>query len=591
MILYTILHLKNYQTDITEYLDELEVILQEIAALPKNSEKAVQLILRKYPKDKKGVFAKDELVAAYRELVKIGKLKANQDLLNRIKLKPTRTMSGVTTVTVLTKPFPCPGTCIFCPNDVRMPKSYLTNEPGAQRAERNLFDPYLQVYNRLLAIFNAGHNTDKVELIILGGTWSFYPETYQIWFIQRCFDALNDFGVIDQRGLVQTKNIFGGNVKSATKQTTKNYNQVITSLVQSQAASFIAPEEQSTWNQLISAQEKNEAAKSRCVGLVIETRPDFITEAEVIRMRKLGATKVQIGIQSLNDHVLKLNKRGHNVAATAKAFELLRLGGFKIHAHWMPGLYGSDVAADIIDYQKLWQLEFQPDELKLYPVSVIKNTELNLLFEQGKFQPYNYEQTLEVLAETMKNTPRYCRITRVIRDIPSQDIVSGNKFTNFRQIAELDLAKRGLQCQCIRCREVRKEEVKETDLVLDVITYETTISQEFFLSFKTKKSDKIAGFLRLSLIKNHNQNNFITELQGAAMIREVHVYGQVVAIGEHSIGKSQHLGLGTKLIKAAEKLANKNGYYQIAVISAIGTRKYYQKLGYEKEGMYLLKGI
>jgi elongator complex protein 3 len=468
-----------------------------------------------------------------------------------------------------------------------MPKSYLSDEPGAQRAEMNSFDPYLQTFNRLKAIQSIGHDTEKIELIVLGGTWSFYPVEYQIWFIKRCFEAMNDFGIRDQRDAVRAKNIF----KEAANQTEwhtgnkrKTYNEIISAVSLKESKKFFSDDELSTWDELFEQQTINETARSRCVGLVIETRPDYIDEAEVIKIRKLGATKVQIGIQSLDDRVMDLNKRGHGRKETEQAIKLLRQAGFKIHAHWMPNLYGSSVENDIADYRRLWDESIRPDELKIYPMSIIKNTEVFDLYQKGEFTPYSYEELLHVLTNTIPETPRYCRLTRIIRDIPSTDIVAGNKLTNFRQIAEEELKKAKTRCQDIRSREIRHAEVTMDELEQEVLEYNSSAGKEFFISYRTIADDKIAGFLRLHL---PDSTNFVEELDGKAIIREVHVYGQVVGIGQKHDGKSQHLGLGTKLMDKAKEIALLNGFSEIAVISAIGTREYYRKKGFIQTGLYM----
>jgi elongator complex protein 3 len=613
--------MKSYQFDYTQYLHQLVPILQEIEASPRLDVKTWNRLLKKYNKDGVGIFSKDNLVIAYQALAGTHGLQPlNEEFLHKIQMKPTRTISGVTPVTVLTKPFPCPGKCIFCPNDIRMPKSYLADEPGAQRAERNSFDPYLQTYNRLLAFRNTGHSTDKVEIIVLGGTWSYYPESYQIWFIKECFRALNDFGLnkddrerIEKtytqmhssleklktdhhhlKGPVPTNNpelnkkdfqpftIHGDELK-------KTYNQTVSEI-------YTAPErlggfdqyQSATWDELFAEHTHNETALYRCVGLVVETRPDNISEAEVLRIRKLGCTKTQIGFQSLNDEVLRKNNRGHDVAATRTAVNLLRQAGFKIHAHWMPNLHGSSVELDKKDYQTLFNdPDFKPDELKIYPCSLIESAELMQYFQRGEWRPYSEEELLEILSYALTHTPGYCRLTRVIRDIPSTDIVVGNKKTNFREIAERELTRLGTQSHDIRAREIKGMKVTMDDLHLDLIEYTTSVSTEVFLQYVTSEN-KIAGFLRLSL---PTKQNFIDELKECALIREVHVYGQSVGIGKHSTGKAQHLGLGSLLIESAKKLAAEKNFSKLAVISAIGTREYYRKRGFSDGQLYQIANI
>lgn len=589
---FNVLNLDSaYNFDPKPHIGDLKFLLSKIQDLETVDTKSLHKVLKMRPKHGEGFYSKDELISGYRYLIEHELIQVDKGLEDKLKMKPIRTQSGVATVTVLTKPFPCPGKCIFCPNDVRMPKSYLSDEPGAQRAERNNFDPYLQTFNRLTALENIGHNTDKLELIVLGGTWSFYPEKYQIWFIKECFRAMNDFGVRDGREHVEAQNIFeeADKIPAQTESgRNRSYNEIIDEVEKNHGESLISEREMCDWDELIEQHKLNENADSRCVGLVIETRPDYIDEEEVIKIRRLGATKVQIGIQSLQDDVMLANMRGHGRSETVKAIQLLRLAGFKIHAHWMPNLYGSDVQKDIADYQELWHPNIRPDELKIYPTSIIGNTELYELYKRGKYRPYTYEQLLEVLTKIMPTTPRYCRLTRVVRDIPSTDIVAGNKLTNFRQIAEEEITNQGKKCECIRCREIRDIKVVESDLQVEVIGYDTGIGKELFISYRTIDSDKICGFLRLALPDHQlSDEHFMPELQNKAIIREVHVYGKVVGIGKKHAGRSQHLGLGTRMIKLALEEASNSGYNQIAVISAIGTKEYYRKLGFKESGLYM----
>jgi len=559
------------------------------------------------------LYSRDELIRAYRTYAGTDGLPPfDGALIQRLRLKPVRTSSGVTPVTVLTKPFPCPGECIFCPNDVRMPKSYLSDEPGAQRAEQNSFDPYLQTMSRLTAYYNIGHPTEKIEIIILGGTWSFYPETYQLWFVKRIFDALHDYGAGIDRSVKIEGMLFEQSQLHPLRNTThvdvhgeqldKSYNQIVQSIYEAEmhrsrdVMTHILHDgherspldEYATWDELEAAHRFNETAPSRCVGLVIETRPDQISAEEVLRVRRLGCTKVQIGFQSLNDTVLKMNRRGHNVAATRRAVRLLRSAGFKIHAHWMPNLYGSSPQADVEDYQRMFDdPDFRPDELKIYPCSLIESAELMRHYKNGTWEPYSHQALLDTLIECLRATPEYCRLTRIIRDIPGTDIVDGNKLTNFRQIVEDTLKKRGERSRDIRAREVRYQQVVAGDLHLDEQWYDGGIGQEVFLQFITDTRE-IAGFLRLSL---PTCDPITPELAGAAMIREVHVYGQAIDIGEVSSGKAQHAGLGTQLIERAATLAQEHGYARLAVISAVGTRAYYRKRGFIDGVLYQMRTL
>lgn len=478
-------------------------------------------------------FSKSQLVRAYNELCERGWLEFDPDVTTAIQLKPTRSQAGVTVVTVLTKPYPCPGKCIFCPTDVRMPKSYLHDEPGAMRAERHAFDPFEQTSARIEALEKIGHPIDKIELLILGGTWSSYRRDYQEWFVKRCLDALNE-------------------VEAET---------------------------------LSEAQAVNAMGERRNVGLVVETRPDHIDADELRWFRKLGVTKVQIGIQSLDDRILKLNNRGETVQDTRNAIRLLRLAGFKIHAHWMPNLLGATPDSDIKDFALLWQdPALRPDELKIYPCMLLENAELYEYWQRGEYQPYSEEEITEILIACKTQVPPYVRINRVVRDIPTTNVVEGLKKANLRQIAQQRMAERGLKCQCIRCREIKRRYVNFDELSFRNLRYETDATVEHFLSFETDQH--IAGFLRLSLPKSEVHLP-IEQLTGQAMIREVHVYGPAIPIGESSTGQAQHIGLGSRLIVEAKKLAQHAGYQRIAVISAIGTQEYYAKHGFELDGLYM----
>lgn len=355
---------------------------------------------------------------------------------------------------------------------------------------------------------------------------------------------------------------------------------------------FFRENEQATWIELEQVQKINESSYCRNVGLVIETRPDFITKKELMKIRRLGATKVQIGVQSLSDSVLKMNKRGHDSKKTKNAFALLRLGGFKIHAHWMPNLYGSNITKDIQDYKRLWKKSFCPDELKIYPTSIIKNTDLYELYQEKKYRPYSQKELVQILISTIPKTPRYARLTRIIRDIPSTNIEAGNKTTNLRQIVEQKIHQQGKKLTDIRSREIKLRNVKIEHIDLEIIQYKTSVGTEYFLSYLTKKDDKIIGFLRLfHPIKSLSKKNYFKELQNCAIIREVHVYGQVVGIGNYLPGRVQHLGLGTKLIQKACELSKNKNWRKIAVISAIGTREYYRKRGFYDEGLYVIKKL
>lgn len=501
------------------------------------------------------VLSKAALVAAYNEMTARGELSPDKSLLERIRMKPVRTLSGVTTVTVLTKPYPCPGQCIFCPTDVRMPKSYLPDEPGAMRALEHDFDPYTQVRSRLEALEALGHPTDKIELLILGGTWSAYRRDYQEWFIRRCFDAMNTSApLIPFKFGWDSQNFWGGQEGGLT-----------------------------------TAQTLNETAPHRNVGLVIETRPDEITPKELAWLRYLGVTKVQMGAQSLDDRILEMNKRGHSAAETLKATTLLRAAGFKIVLHWMPNLHGATPESDRADFARLWD-GFCPDEIKIYPNQLLANAELYEVWQRGEYRPYTTQELIDLIADIKPSVPRYCRINRVIRDIPSTNVVEGNKRTSLRQDVHESMKRRGTKCNCIRCREVRGTQVDVSALRLDDLVYAAARAEEHFLSFITP-DDRIAGFIRLALPAKESPSTGLSDLEGAALIREVHVYGQSLPVGAEGNGAAQHTGLGTRLLQEAEKIARARGFRRMAVIAAVGTRKYYLDRGFERGELYLVKDL
>jgi elongator complex protein 3 len=497
-----------------------------------------------------GYVSKSALVASYHQLVGQGEWQADEAILAAIRLKPVRTLSGVTTVTVLTKPYPCPGTCIFCPDDIRMPKSYLPDEPGAMRALEHGFDPYTQVESRLEALASVGHPTDKVELLILGGTFSAYRRDYQARFVRRCFEAMNT-------------------PLSAHRLPSEGERKEVDGLVE--------------------AQRLNETASHRNVGLSVETRPDEIRPAELAWFRSLGVTKIQMGVQSLDDRILELNQRGHTVAEAHQATALLRAAGFKIVLHWMPNLLGATPDSDRADFPRLWE-GLCPDEIKIYPTQLLETAPLYDYWRRGEYHPYSTGDLVSLIADVKTSIPRYCRVNRIIRDIPSPHVVAGNKRTSLRQDVLAEMARRGTHCDCIRCREVRGGKVDTTTLRLDDLVYHPDGAEEHFLSFITPE-DKITGFLRLSLPGRDSPPTGLADLNGAAIIREVHIYGQSLAVGEEQSGAAQHAGLGTRLLVEADRLAGLKGYRRMAVIAAVGTRQYYLERGFKRGELYLVKEL
>ncbi|MDR0462789.1 MAG: tRNA uridine(34) 5-carboxymethylaminomethyl modification radical SAM/GNAT enzyme Elp3 [Pseudomonadales bacterium] len=584
-------------------------------------------IMRQFPKDETSAqpfFNKSEILAYYNknksiffengEIDKKLDFKVKQALL----VKPIRTQSGVATVTVLTKPWTCPGQCIFCPSDIRMPKSYLVDEPGAQRAEINYFDPYLQVASRLQNLAQMGHNLNKIELIVLGGTWHDYPLVYQHWFISELFRALNDFEVgnliklnfemekrqesyekinkeseiVGELHLTKDRNINQKNWHKAQEEINQGeavYNKQVEKLyLQSLNYEEQTKFQRADLKDLKHVQKINETAAARCVGLVIETRPDMISIENLKLLRAHGCTKVQIGVQSVNDEILRQNGRGITAERIAESFALLRLFGFKIHGHFMANLLGANPDLDIADYREFVTNEkYLPDEVKVYPCSLIESATLMNFYLKKLWQPYSEKELMRVLVANLLATPAYMRITRMIRDISSDDIVVGNKKTNFRQMVEAEIKKQGGEIREIRNREIKNSSLDGEEIELQEIIYDTVVSQEIFLQFVTEKTKKLVGFLRLSLPKESEFFGKINndELSAKnAMIREIHVYGQVAKWGDRT--NSQHLGIGSKLIKRAIAISKENNYKKLNVISAVGTREYYRKQGFADGEMY-----
>lgn len=506
---------------------------------------------------KRTPFTNVELIRAYRSLLSEGVIEDQPEFMKLLRKRGVRSKSGIASVTVITKHYACPGTCIFCPNEPKMPKSYLSNEPAVMRAILNDFDAFRQTRNRLESLEISGHHTDKIDVIVSGGTFSYYPREYQKEFTLGIFRALNSEKFISEEEYSIPNTKKGGTLEEE--------------------------------------QKINETAKHRCIGLSFETRPDYVTEEEIINLRNLGCTKVEIGVQSLNDEVLKLNKRGHNVAETQRAFQLLRDAGFKINAHMMPNLYGSNMENDLNDFRELFENPaYKPDWLKIYPCMVVPWSELAKIFERGEYKPYTDSELTDLIIRLKQIVPEYCRITRLYRDIPAPTVLGGCKISNLRQLVHEKMGKMGIKCRCIRCREIKDEKIDGTRVDLRVQEFEASGGHEFFISFNDSERDKLCSLLRLRFTSYAMKGDphFIRELEGASIIREVHTYGEQVRVASTAEGgASQHVGLGRRMIAEAERISKEAGFKKIAVISGIGVREYYRKLGYELEGSYMVKNF
>lgn len=551
-----------------EILESFILRSQEISnndKSPEAQQKELSKLKNQFSKEYKIPNIKNvDIVEAYLETVSKGIIEKDVKLETLISKRKIRSESGVAVITNQTKPFSCPGKCTYCPTEPNMPKSYLSNQPASMRAVLNKFDAFNQTQNRLASLKATGHKVSKIEMIIIGGTWSFLPKDYQEEFIKDCYDALN-------------QGLEGANIKQVGE-------------------FFKCPtiERKEFSKNLEEALLKNERAKSRMVGLTLETRPDFITKKEIARMRDYGCTRVEIGVQSLFDDVQDICQRGHYREHAAKATKLLKDAGFKISYHLMPGLPGSNKEKDIETVQLTFQDDrFKPDLVKFYPCMVTKYSKLAQTYKEGGFEPLNEEQVKPILIEMKKLVPRYCRITRLVRDIPKESIVAGLTTINLRQIIHEDMKEMGIKCECIRCREIKTSNLDIENVEYDEMQYPASDGIEYFLTYKERVKDKLISLLRLRIPSQHfsKEEHFITELEGCALIREVHTYGMHTSLGKND-GNSQHFGFGKKLIQKAEEICIKNyGIKKLAVIAGVGVREYYEKLGYKKIGTYMIKDI
>jgi elongator complex protein 3 len=445
--------------------------------------------------------------------------------------KAARTISGVTPVAVMAKPFPCPGKCVYCPSSPEAPKSYTMESPAVLRARSCGFDASKQVEIRLGTLAEMGHARDKIELIVMGGTFLSYPCDYQYQFVKHCYDALNG----------------------------------------------------TSSNSLEEAKKLNECAEHRCVGLCIETRPDFCGDEEIARMLDFGATRVELGVQSLDDEIHRMTKRGHGVAEIISATRRLRDRGFKVYYHWMPGLPGSTPEHDLeLSRQLFDDARFRPDGLKLYPTLVVRGSELESWYRDSHYRPYHDNVMIDLLVAIKTLIPKYVRISRLMRDIPGKFIVAGSRDLALRGTVKKKMQEAGVRCSCIRCREYghrRRDNWPIGRPYLTRLDYETTAGKEILLSYEDE-SETLFGLLRLRVS------------QQKAVVRELHVYGPEVPLGERAEQSAQHHGLGEQLLREAEGITRKElKADRLSVLSGVGARSYYHSLGYSLQGAYMIKKL
>jgi elongator complex protein 3 len=446
-------------------------------------------------------------------------------------IKPTRTISGVTPVAVMLPPKKCEhGTCVYCPS-LDAPQSYTPKSPAVLRAIELNYNPFKQVVSRLNSFKAMNHPTDKIELIVMGGTFLSFPEKFQHNFIKKCYDALNE-------------------------KSSKDLNE---------------------------AKKLNEKAKHRCVALCIETRPDICSDKEIERMLEFGATRCELGVQIIDDDIYKKINRGHTVKDVVAATARLKDAGFKVGYHIMPGLPGSNHKKDLEMFKKLFSdKRFMPDQIKIYPCQVIKGSELEKWYHKGEYAPYTEDEILDLLIKMKKIVPEYCRIMRVMREIPPAYLVAGAKHIDLRKVLQERMQKEKKICKCIRCREIgfveRDGKIKiNWNLHLDTSDYSASDGKEYFLQL-VNPIHVIFALCRLRI------------KDGEAMIRELHTFGKQVALKEHS-NEIQHHGLGKQLMNEAESIAKKENCNLIRVISGVGVREYYRKLGYSLSGEYMTKNL
>lgn len=493
-----------------------------------------------------------------------------------LKKKPTRTMSGVAIVAVMCHPHKCPhGRCFYCPESDIAPPSYTGEEPAALRGRMYEFHPYVQCFNRLKQLKKIGHPIDKVELIIMGGTFPSRDLSYQQWFVSQCLKAMCDFGLImENKPTNYDYNLDYDEIREFEKGVLKTYP----------PNDYVLIED---------VQKVNENSKVRCVGMTFETRPDYCKHDHTNRMLDFGVTRVELGVQTLSDELYTKIKRGHTIADVIEANQLLRDSAIKVAMHMMPGLF-SDQKQDLKMFKQLFTDDnFKPDMLKIYPCLVTKGSELYDMWERGEYAPYTDEEAVELITKVKAILPKWVRTMRIQRDIPSTLIEAGVKKSNLGELVYNNLEKEHINCQCIRCREIghkkTSQEYSLDDFELFKEKYVACNGEEYFLSIEDYNEESIAGFIRLRLPSKDHFRDEITDT--TALIRELHVYGNMIKIGGKNPRIGQHTGFGERLLKEAENIAIDNGKDEVAIISGIGTRNYYRKFGYEKVGPYMKKKI
>ena len=547
-------NIEDIHTDsVIQYKKEFEPYVLDLLAFDETMNWSIfsRKLMKKYKFSKipKAV----DVSCIYRTLLRHGKIERNKKLEEKIIAKKSMGMSGVTVVTIATKPdrFSCNYDCYYCPNEPNQPRSYLSDEFVLTHANKFEFDVVKQFYRRGHVLYHMEHGFDKLEVIIIGGTWSCYSESYQLEFIRDIYYSANIFYDMMDKKPVRDR------------------------------------------MDLESEKQMNEISQCRIISLTLETRPDRITPAEIVKFRKYGATKIQIGVQHLDDEILRGVNRLCYYQDTVRAIKLLKDNGFKIDIHIMPNLPHSTPAKDIEMFRRIiTEPDLQADQWKIYPCEVMPYTKIAEWYREGKYIPYHETELVNVIKYALENVPYHIRINRIIRDFIPQSVIAGIENFSMRSDIQMEMQKHGIQCKDIRVREVKDKNFDENDIEVVIRKYFASHGLEYFISHESKDRKTLYSLLRLRINDIHNECVF-PRLKNCAFIREIHTYGKMICHGEKpSECASQHKGLGKQLMDIAEKISKNCGYTEICVISGVGCVNYYKKLGYEKtEGDYLIKTI
>ena len=562
------------ETNDTSLLDEilLALIVTESVVTKDDFHRLKNSILAKYRRENTPTAV--ELIAQYNAGVQNGEYADIPRVRKVLRKRAIRSLSGVSVISLLTKFWGCPGKCIYCPTYDNLPKSYITDEPAVQRAEMNQFDPFRQVQNRLQSLAMTGNAITKCDVRVIGGTWSVYPREYQEDFIKNIYDAHT---VFSEKWKVKSEKSEQWNPYSIPAEPRNTENQEFSRTLEE-------------------AKKRNETADSRVIGMAIETRPDWIDEAEIIRLRRYWVTRVEIGYQTTNDEINTINQRGHGNVESIRATQLLKDAGFKVVAHMMPGLVGSTPDIDRVSMQEVFDNPlYRPDEMKIYPMVVTPHSELEEVWRRWEFVPYDDMTLIPLMSDLQWMLPEYVRLNRMYRDIPASQILAGSKLANLRQITEANMISRGIKRRDISAREIRARDNDPNNAILDTTFYEASGGHEYFLQYIDPLDRTIFGMARLRIPSQYFSwaKHDMEVLHWAAIVRELHVFGDQLPLGARADGTGQHMGFGRRMMEVMEHIVREEypQIQKIAVISGIGVREYYRKLGYIPEDEYMVRSV